>query len=310
MKVLRKVDEIEQVTNPVITIGTFDGIHLGHQQLIKHLQEKKQRYQGHSYIITFEPHPQLVLQSKASPIQILSTLDEKISYISEFNIDYLLILEFTPELSRLSGEQFIEDILIKRIGMVDVVIGYDHSFGYKRSGNVDTLRRYGKSHHFNVNVVEPFLVQNTVIKSTAIRNALKSGNIKDANKYLGKNYQLSGTVVKGRGRGRELSFPTANLKLNNPNKLVPGNGIYAAKININGNLYDSAVSIGIRPTFNETDRTIEAYIFDFSENIYGEEITIYFIKKLRDEEKFSTTNALISQMQNDVEIVKKVLSEY
>ncbi len=310
MKVLRKLDEIEQVSDPVITIGTFDGIHLGHQQLIKHLQEKKRRYRGHSYVITFEPHPQLILQSKISPIQILSTLDEKIGYISEFNIDYLLVLEFTPELSRLTGEQFIEDVLIKRIGMVDVVIGYDHAFGYKRSGNIDTLRRFGKSHNFNVNVVEPFLLQNTVIKSTVIRDAIKSGSIENANKYLGKSYQLSGTVVKGRGRGRELSFPTANLELNNPNKLVPGNGIYAAQIDIDGKIYDSAVSIGIRLTFDETDRTIEAYIFDFSENIYGKEITINFIKKLRDEKKFSTIDALISQMHNDIEFAKKVLNEY
>jgi riboflavin kinase / FMN adenylyltransferase len=308
MKILKNIEEIPQEKNPVVTIGTFDGLHLGHQQIFHHLKEKKERYKGTSFLITFEPHPQLILKFKNDPIYILTTLEEKIETLKDFDIDYILVLEFTQELSKMTGEDFIENILLQKIGMIDVVIGYDHAFGYKRSGNIETLHSYASKNDFKVNVIEPYLMNDKLIKSTIIRNLISDGQIDEANKFLGRPYQISGTIVKGRGRGKKLQFPTANLEAANQNKMIPGNGIYAAKIKFEGDELDSAVSIGIRPTFDENDRTIEAFIFDFDADIYGKDLTIQFIKKLREEEKFPSSKDLIKQMNIDVKNAKHVLS--
>ncbi len=310
MKVLRKVSEIDRLANPVVTIGTFDGIHLGHQQIFQKLFDVKERYDGVSYLITFEPHPQLILKSKDTAIKIITTFAEKMEIIDKYNIDYVLVLEFTAELSNMSGERFIEEILINKIGMVNVVIGYDHVFGNRRSGNIDTLRKYAKNNNFQVNVIEPFLLQNKIIKSTLVRNTISQGNVDLAIKFLGRPYQIKGKIVRGKGRGKQLRFPTANLLPENENKLLPGDGIYATQIELKNNHYNGAVSIGVRPTFDEQVRIIETNIFDFCDDVYGEEMTIKFIQKIRNEEKFKTTDELVYQMHRDVDHAKKVLNSY
>jgi len=309
MKVLQHVDEIHDSSNPVATIGTFDGLHLGHQRLIHLLEEKKQQYQGTSYLITFEPHPQLILKNKNKPISILTTLNEKIELLQQFDVDYLLVLPFTQELAQKSGEQFIESVLYRRLGLVDVVIGYDHSFGFNRSGNVKLLQRFAEQYHFQVDIVEPFMLDGKPVKSQSIRAMLLQGQVALARQFLGRHYQISGQVVAGDGRGRRLKFPTANLLPGHPHKLIPSDGIYAVQVLINGQKYNGAVSIGLRPTFAGENKTIEANIFDFNENIYGQEITLLFVEKLRDEIKFSSAAQLVSQMQDDVELAQQLLNQ-
>ena len=308
MNILRKVSEIPSLTNPVVTIGTFDGIHLGHQQIFQHLFEIKKSCNGISFLITFEPHPQLVLKSKNTPIKIITSLDEKLEIISKFNIDYVLVLNFTSKLSKMSGESFIEEILIKKLGIVDIVIGYDHAFGYNRSGNINTIREYSAKNNFRVNVIEPFLHHTEIVKSSAIRQSIKQGDVQRVKQFLGRPYQIKGQVVRGKGRGKRLNFPTANLQPLDLNKLWPGDGIYATQLELKNRSYNGAVSIGTRPTFNEHVRTIETNIFDFDEDVYGENMTIKFIQKLRDEEKFDSAEGLISQMHLDVDLAKKILN--
>lgn len=308
MNILRKVSEIPSLTNPVVTIGTFDGIHLGHQQIFQHLFEIKKSYNGVSFLITFEPHPQLVLKSKSTPIKLITSLDEKLEIISKFNIDYVLVLNFTSKLSKMSGESFIEEILIKKLGIVDIVIGYDHAFGYNRSGNINTIREYSAKNNFRVNVIKPFLHHKEIVKSSAIRQSIKQGDVQRVKQFLGRPYQIKGQVVRGKGRGKRLNFPTANLQPLDLNKLWPGDGIYATQLELKNRSYNGAVSIGTRPTFNEHVRTIETNIFDFDEDVYGENMTIKFIQKLRDEEKFDSAEGLISQMHLDVDLAKKILN--
>ncbi len=309
MTVLQHVDEISSSPNPVATIGTFDGIHLGHQKLIRLLAEKKKQYHGSSYVITFEPHPQLVLKTKSKPIAILTTLEEKIEILQQFDVDYLLVLPFTNELAQLSGESYIKSFLCQRLGLVDVVIGYDHSFGYHRSGNMKLLQRLAEECHFQVDVVEPFVLAGQPVKSRSIREMIDLGQVDLAQQFLGRPYQLSGWVIAGEGRGRKINFPTANLQANHPHKLIPGDGIYAVQVVVDGKKYNGAVSIGFRPTFASTNKTIEANIFDFDGDLYGQTITLQFIQRLRDEVKFSSVDQLISQMQNDVQLAQQILNQ-
>ncbi len=310
MKIIRQIDEIEKFPEPVVTIGTFDGVHLGHRHLIRKLEQKKAQRNGTSFLITFDPHPQIVLDSRQTPVRLLTTLEEKIALLEQFDIDVLVILPFSREFARLTGEEFIRDILVTRIGMREIVIGYDHAFGYRRSGNMDTVRRMGRELGYSVTVVEPFLLDGEPVKSSRIRRLLEEGRVREAAKLLGRPYEIWGTVTRGKGRGRQFRFPTANLQVEDPHKLIPASGIYAGRALVRGAWYDAAVSIGIRPTFDETNLTIEAFILRFNDSIYGEAIRLQLIDKLRDEKKFDSVAALIEQMEKDVEEVQTILNAY
>ncbi|GBD93773.1 riboflavin biosynthesis protein RibF [bacterium BMS3Abin05] len=305
MHIYLDINSIPKTNFPVITIGTFDGIHLGHQKLIKHLLEKKSRYHGTAFLVTFEPHPQLVLNNKNRPISILTTLEEKVEILKKFSLDGVVVIPFTKALSELSGKLFIKSILIDKIGFKDVVIGYDHAFGKNRSGNAETLKKMSREFGFRVNVVEPVSLDGQIVKSTSIRSALKEGDVKKAAAFLGRPYQLTGKVSEGAGRGKRVLFPTANLEISNPKKLIPKNGVYVVEAVLDDRPLPAIANIGTRPTFDETVRTIEAHIFNFNADIYGRSLTLSLLSRIRGEEKFDSVESLINQIKKDIKIAKR-----
>ncbi len=308
MKVVSGLSEIEPAPLSVVTIGTFDGVHLGHLELVRFLSQRKQFYGGKSILITFEPHPRFVLNHGNASFNILTTLDEKIRIFQQLEIDILIVLPFTHEFSRITGKQFIEDVLIERLKVEEVVVGYDHAFGNRRSGSIETLKAYADNGTFALSVFEPFSLTEKVVKSSAIRQFLAVGNVAAANKFLTREYELSGTVVKGAGRGKQLHYPTANLQPDS-NKLIPTNGIYVGRTRVGDRRFPAAVSIGVRPTFAETETTVEAYLIGFDEEIYGETISISFVHRLRDELKFDSEEELVAQIALDVKNTKEYLNK-
>ncbi len=309
MDVFLNLEKLPKFTTPVVTIGTFDGIHLGHQKLIEHLAEKKKRFGGTAVLATFEPHPRLVLNNHANSIGLLTTLEEKILILQDFPIDAMVVIPFSKKLAELSGETFIKKILIQKIAPKDIVIGYDHAFGKNRSGNVETLRKMGAEYGFSLNVVEPVSLNGQIIKSTAIRQTLAAGNVVQAQIFLGRSYSLTGTVVKGEGRGKMSLFPTANLHIWHPQKLIPANGVYLVLVHWFGRPFQGIANIGMRPTFSEKNRSIEVHLFDFNENIYGQQLQIQFLKRLRDEKKFDSVEALRAQIQQNIQEAKKYFDQ-
>ena len=301
MKVYRHIDEINHDSNTIITIGTFDGIHLGHQEIIKKLFERSRYHKGRSFLITFHPHPRKVV-SKSNNIKILSKPDEKISILEKMGLENLFIINFTPEFSQQSPASFINDFLVLKIGLREIVVGHDHKFGKGREGTFETLESLSKSLKFEMSMVDEFKVNNEPVNSTKIRNALSQGDVRKANSFLGREYIFTGKVIEGDKRGRELGYPTANILLDDADKLLPGLGIYAACVIIDNEKFPGLLSIGKRPTFYDNGEIIpEVYIYDFERNIYNKKIAVAVIDKIRDEEKFSSPEDLINQMNKDKE---------
>ena len=301
MKVYRHIDEINHDSNTIITIGTFDGIHLGHQEIIKKLFERSRYHKGRSFLITFHPHPRKVV-SKSNNIKILSKPDEKISILEKMGLENLFIINFTPEFSQQSPASFINDFLVLKIGLREIVVGHDHKFGKGREGTFETLESLSKSLKFEMSIVDEFKVNNEPVNSTKIRNALSQGDVRKANSFLGREYIFTGKVIEGDKRGRELGYPTANILLDDADKLLPGLGIYAACVIIDNEKFPGLLSIGKRPTFYDNGEIIpEVYIYDFDRNIYNKKIAVAVIDKIRDEEKFSSPEDLINQMNKDKE---------
>ena len=301
MKVYRHIDEINHDSNTIITIGTFDGIHLGHQEIIKKLFERSRYHKGRSFLITFHPHPRKVV-SKSNNIKILSTPDEKISILEKMGLENLFIINFTPEFSQQSPASFINDFLIRKIGLREIVVGHDHKFGKGREGTFETLESLSKSLKFEMSMVDEFKVNDEPVNSTKIRNALSQGDVRKANSFLGREYIFTGKVIEGDKRGRELGYPTANILLDDADKLLPGLGMYAACVIIDNEKFPGLLSIGKRPTFYDNGEIIpEVYIYDFERNIYNKKIAVTVIDKIRDEEKFSSPEDLINQMNKDKE---------
>lgn len=301
MKVYRHIDEINHDSNTIITIGTFDGIHLGHQEIIKKLFERSRYHKGRSFLITFHPHPRKVV-SKSNNIKILSTPDEKISILEKMGLENLFIINFTPEFSQQSPASFINDFLIRKIGLREIVVGHDHKFGKGREGTFETLESLSKSLKFEMSMVDEFKVNDEPVNSTKIRNALSQGDVRKTNSFLGREYIFTGKVIEGDKRGRELGYPTANILLDDADKLLPGLGIYAACVIIDNEKFPGLLSIGKRPTFYDNGEIIpEVYIYDFDRNIYNKKIAVAVIDKIRDEEKFSSPEDLINQMNKDKE---------
>lgn len=300
MIIYRNLEDIERDERNVLTAGTFDGLHRGHCFILDSLKDFAARRQGVPTVVTFEPHPQLVLaRPDRPPIQILTTIDQKIERIRRQGIEKLVIIPFTREFSQLTSEEYVTKILYERIGMQGIVIGYDHGFGRGREGGIHTLQALGAQCGFWVEQLPPFKVDGEVISATRIRNALKTGDIEHANMLLGYAYTVQGTVVKGDGRGRQLGFPTANIELVNIHQLLPANGVYVAAARLGSRLYRGMANVGRRPTFNGAHVTLEIHLFDFSETVYGESIEVSFFHRLRDERKFESVHALVSQLHQD-----------
>jgi riboflavin kinase/FMN adenylyltransferase len=308
MKILRNLTEIKKDENTVITLGTFDGLHIGHQQIISSVVEKSLNYSGRNFLITFDPHPRKIVSTK-NHIKLLSTLDEKIEILNKLGIENLFIINFTKEFSQQTPEEFVIKYLVEGIGVKEAVIGYDHHFGRGRGGDMDLLRDLGVKYDFKITPVEEFKANGETVSSTKIRKALLAGDIVKANKMLGRKYSFKGIVTKGDGRGKKLGYPTANLKIENDDKLLPAIGVYAVECLIDGSKYYGLLNIGIRPTFNTSGEVVsEVFIYDFDREIYNKELTIILFDRIRGEEKFSSAEELVKQMDKDKETGIKIFS--
>lgn len=312
MKVYQGLDHFTKLPYAVVTSGTFDGVHVGHQKILARLREVSRMHHGETVVITYWPHPRLIVSTDSADLKLLSTIDEKIELLAKHHVDHLVIIPFTIEFSQLSSEAFITQILVEKIGTKKLVIGYDHRFGKNREGSFEHLIQNAPTYGFDVEEIPRQDIEDVGVSSTRIRNALNEGNIHIANEYLGNLYSLTGTVVAGDQIGRQLGFPTANIQLEQPYKLIPMDGIYAVKVTHQGNLYKGMLYIGTRPTVDGKVRSIEANIFDFNQTIYGEWLTIYFIELIRKDQKFASIQALQLQLQQDynstIALFKSIIS--
>ena len=300
MKVFKSLSEVVKNEDTVLTLGTFDGIHLGHKKIIEGVIEKATQIGGRSFLVTFDPHPRTIVSK--SGIRLLNTLPEKLEILSGLGIENVLVINFTKEFSQLESETFIKDYIVDKIGVREIVIGYDHHFGKGRGGDEQTLRELGTKYGFEVTKVNAVFIDGISVSSTKIRNALVNGKVQLASALVGSYYSFTGTVIKGDGRGRTLGFPTANIKLNDESKLLPAIGIYAVEVLIENKKYNGLLSIGRRPTFYIDGLvTTEVYILDFDQDIYGRQVTVNMVERIRGEEKFSTTEELIVHMNKDKE---------
>ena len=306
MKIFRNINNFN-ATKPVLTIGTFDGVHLGHEKVISELKRISQEVGGESVVLTFYPHPRKVLGK--GDVDLLNTIDEKVELLEKKGIDNLIIYPFTKEFSKLSYIEFIETILIQQLNINYLVLGYDNKFGHNREGELKYLKE--KNYDFNIIQLDPLFVDEVNISSTKIRNLIAIGDIENANKFLGYPYSISGDVVKGKKIGRKIGFPTANIELIEKNKLAPANGVYAVKVLFEEVEYKGMLNIGIRPTVNNqlSNKTIEVNIFDFDQDIYYKSLTIKMFKKVREEQCFDSLEALKAQIEKDkyniIELFKK-----
>jgi riboflavin kinase/FMN adenylyltransferase len=306
MEIYRDLSVIEHSPNAVVTIGMFDGVHLGHQALIEKVQKKASQINGLSTIITFSPHPQLILYPEQTQnISLITSDEEKIAVMENLGIDRLIILNFTDVFARLSAREFIEKILVQQIGFKVIIIGHDHHFGKGRSGDVGLLKELAAQYDFQIELADVIRVDAEIVSSTALRQLIRAGDVSRAKQFLGRNYTLTGEVVSGEKRGRLLNFPTANLVPTNPQKLVPRDGIYAVKVKVGFEQYLGALNTGVKPTFSSLSRTIEVFMLDFKGDLYGQLLEVEFLIFMRDEIKFPDSAQLIQQMQKDVNYVRQ-----
>jgi riboflavin kinase / FMN adenylyltransferase len=309
MKIYNGIEEFEKLDFAVVTSGSFDGVHLGHQKILEKLANTARDKKGESVLITFWPHPRHVLYPNDKSLKVLTTFDEKAQLLQQAGVDHLIKIPFTRSFSELSSEEFIGSYLIDKINTKVLVIGYDHRFGKNREGSFDHLKDNSSRYGFEVEEIPEQDVDHVAVSSTRIRKALAAGDLELANRYLGRAYSLSGSVVKGNRLGRQLGYPTANIEVENDNKLIPADGIYAVKVRVEGKVYDGMLSIGIRPTIGKSDRTVEVNIFNFNEDVYDKKLTVYFIRKFRDEKKFNDLEELKQQLHLDLARAKEILAQ-
>jgi riboflavin kinase/FMN adenylyltransferase len=301
MKIYQQLTDFHPPHFSVVTSGTFDGVHLGHQKILRRLQELAARKQGETVLLTYWPHPRLILQPEDKSLRLLTTLSEKVKLLEEMGVDHLIILPFTKELSQMSSEEFIRDILVEKIQTKTLVIGYDHKFGKNREGSFEYLQSHSHLFGFAIEEISRQDVDDLGVSSTKIRTALAQGDISTANKYLGRPYDLSGQVVKGQQIGRSLGFPTANIQIAEDYKLLPRDGAYAVHAEVNSIQYKAILNIGDRPTVDGQKKTIEAHLIDFEGDLYGQELRVNFQEFLREEKKFESLDALKNQLVVDRE---------
>lgn len=310
MKIYRNINDFVGVENAIVTIGTFDGVHLGHQAILKKMIDDARAINGETVVVTFFPHPRIVLHIDSSSLRFISNQDKKIQRLEQIGIDNLIIIEFTKEFSRTSSENFIKEYIVDKIKPAKLIVGYDHHFGKNRIGDFKLLYDLGQRFSFKVERVGAQDVENIAVSSTKIRKALEAGDVLKANKLLGYHYAICGKVVHGNEVGRTIGFPTANIETPNEYKLITAGGVYACRVDLKGKTYDGMGNIGYRPTVANGELTIEVNIFGFDQDIYGEEICISFIDRIRDEHKFENLQALKEQLVKDKIVVTEVLSKH
>ncbi|MES2559517.1 MAG: bifunctional riboflavin kinase/FAD synthetase [Bacteroidota bacterium] len=299
MRVYRSLDELPLIKNAIVTQGTFDGVHAAHRVIINRVKELAKQRRGETVLMTFDPHPRLVLFPEEHGLKLLQTLDEKIIALEKEGIDHLVVIPFTKAFSELSSLQFIRDILVEKIGTKVLVIGYDHRFGKNREGAFLHLKESSSLYGFEVEEIPEQDVDEVAVSSTRIRKALEAGDVVTAAKYLGKFYSITGEVVQGKQLGRTIGYPTANIKVDDPNKLIPADGVYAVQVVFNNKTYGGMLNAGYRPTVDGKTHSIEVHLFDFSEDLYNRKIVILYVDKLREEMKFNGLDELKNQLEKD-----------
>ncbi|MCL1821525.1 MAG: bifunctional riboflavin kinase/FAD synthetase [Prolixibacteraceae bacterium] len=309
MKIYYNISEFQAV-KPVVTIGTFDGVHLGHHKVLDRLKNIAAQTSGETVVFTFKPHPRLVLSPGENNLRLLTTLDEKIELLEKTGVDHLIVFPFTHTFAQMAYSDFAKDILVEKLKTDCLVVGYDHRFGAGRLGGFDDIQNLSASLGFAVEKLDVFLVDRVNVSSTQIRNAIETGNILSGNKLLGYRYMLHGTVIGGAKIGRTMGFPTANIESSDINKLIPGFGVYAVEIETSGKTYQGMLNIGTRPTFNKNadHRSIEVNMFDFDGDLYGREVKLTFFEKIRNEQQFPDKGALIVQLRKDRASAQKILN--
>ena len=308
MKVYTEVSENIDTRNAVVTVGSFDGLHLGHFKILDEVKKVVTEKNGTGFLITFEPHPRFVL-SKDFDMKLLTSLDEKKEILEEAGTENLMVINFTKEFSQLTSDEFIKKFIVDKIRASHMVIGHDHKFGKDRLGDVVKLSQVGKLYNFDVTDVAAESLNGEIISSTKIRNSLLEGDVERANLFLNRNYSLSGKIILGARRGRTLGFPTANVTLDEHSKAVPKNGVYIVKCRLEDEIHFGIMNIGYRPTFeNKHELVLEVHILNFNRDIYGRTIKIEFLKRLRDEVKFESKEALIHQIEIDKQTAQEIIS--
>ncbi len=311
MKVHYNNNSLPVFKNAVITIGTFDGVHHGHQKLIEKIIQLAKQVKGESVLITFEPHPRIVVFPDDHSLKILSTIEEKILLLENLEVDHLVVIPFNKQFSQLTAKEYVVDFLVGKFNPATIVIGYNHQFGHHRDGNVELLKKLSDQFNFNVEELNKQMIDDIEVSSTRIRIAIQEGDVKTANQLLGHIYSLTGVVVKGNQLGRKLGYPTANVKIEDDYKLIPADGVYAIRcifeMEERAVTKNAVCSIGYRPTVNGTHRTVEAFIFDFDGNIYNQKLTIEFVERIREEEQFETLDLMVEEIRRDEIKARKIL---
>lgn len=308
MAVFFNTDELPAFRNAVITIGTFDGVHRGHKTILKEVVEHAKAVNGESVLLTFEPHPRKLIFPNV-PLKLLTPLNEKLELISKEGIEHIVVVPFTRDFSNLTAEQYVKDFLVKMFKPESIVIGYDHHFGYDRTGNIDLLKKFSADYGYKVFEISAQLIDEAAVSSTKIRTALNEGHVAEAAAMLGRHYSLSGHVTGGAKLGRTIGYPTANLLPEDPEQLIPANGVYAILANWNGQTFKGMLNIGFRPTVTkDVVLHIEAHLFDFDKDIYDQKLELLFVERLRDEQKFPSVDALKEQLHKDKEAAKRILN--
>lgn len=302
------IESLKGIKNAVVTIGTFDGVHLGHQEILKRIIELAKKNNGETALVTFWPHPRFVLKPEDDSLKLLSTFEEKAAILSSLGIDHLIKITFTKEFSQWSSEKFIQEVIISALHTQKLVIGYDHHFGKDREGSFEHLKEHSARYGFTVEEISRQDIDDVGISSTKIRNALAEGAVERATEFLGRPYEIMGTVIPGDKIGRTLGFPTANILVEAAYKLIPQDGTYAVKVLIGYTHYNAMLNIGMRPTVNGKEKRMEAHLFDFDNKIYNEKITVLFIERLRDEQKFESIEELMHQLSKDKKAAIKILN--
>ncbi|MAV22215.1 MAG: bifunctional riboflavin kinase/FAD synthetase [Candidatus Marisimplicoccus sp.] len=308
MKIYRSIEDYDEDKRSVVTIGTFDGIHLGHQEILSRLIKSSKNKDLNSVVLTFFPHPRIIL-NKYNEVKMIDTLDEKIIHLNEIGIDSLIIHPFDRNFSLLSANQFIKDFLVDKLKIKHIIIGYDHRFGKGREASVTDLKNYANDYDFTVEEIKAQEIEKITVSSTKIRNSINQGDIKTTEKYLGRYFNLTGKVVKGDGLGKKINYPTANIFIEETYKIIPKDGVYLVETIIKDKLFNGMMNIGHRPTIGTKNKSIEVHLFNFNEDIYGQVISIKMISKIRDEKKFSSIQALKEQLVKDENYCLKLINK-
>lgn len=302
---------VERDPNTVLTVGTFDGVHAGHRVLVDTVIQKAGEQNARSVIVTFDPHPRDIINPGSDGIRLLSTLEERSELLSDLGVDEMVVIPFDRDFSLLTSEEFVRDIIWEKIGVSQFVIGYDHHFGRNREGTIETVKKLGKELGFEASIVSKQEVGEKTVSSTAVRNSIhREGNMQLAASFLKRYYILNGTVVHGDKRGKKIGFPTANIQPQNSRKIVPKNGVYAVWLRVDGQYHGGMMNIGVRPTFDGEQETLEVHIFNFDHNIYGKDVQIQFVDRIRDERNFSGVEELIEQLKEDKKSTLEILKNH